>query len=867
MPDLPSGTVTFLFTDIEGSTKLLAEFGQEAFADALTEHRRAVRAAIDEHDGVELGTEGDSFFVVFRTADGALAAAQEAQDALAAGAIKVRMGLHTGTPLIAEEGYVGMDVHRAARVAASAHGGQVVVTEATRALAGPGFDFLDLGRHRLKDLGPPERLYQLGRDRFPALRSLERTNLPTQPTPFLGRERELGEVTSLLRSGDTRLLTLTGPGGSGKTRMALQAAAECAGAFQHGVFWVSIAGLRDPALVLETAAQALGTDDLEEYARDRELLIVLDNFEQVLDAATAVAELLAVSPQLRVLVTSREPLHVTAELTYPVPPLARDESITFFMARARAANPAFVDDDSVAEICRRLDDLPLALELAAARVTALSAGQLLERLESRLPLLISSSRDAPERQRTLRGAIAWSHDLLQPDEQRLFSALGVFAGGWTADAAERVCSADLDLLQSLVEKSLLVFELGRFSMLETIREFAIDQLSASGLETEARRAHALEYAQLAERWKPAFITAERPIALNALEADHDNLREALRFLVGAEPARALKLVGNLWSFWLARGYLSEGRRWLTDAIQAAPEVSNATRARALVGGGILAHYQGDYDEAEEQCTQGLALFRQAGDEEGAAVALMGLALTARTRGDYETAAERYQEAIDFFRRVGDTSDLAYTLDRFGISCWFQGDNRRARELIDESLALFQDLGDADGIALALLDLGLVALSERDPQLARPQLEESLTLSTNVGDRRTIAKTLYALGDADSATGDASGALAHYSQCLDVSTEIGDRWITVLCVERIAGVAAKVQPETAAWLFGGAHRLRRDLGASMGAYFRGLYECDLAELREVLDKGAFESAWRQGMRASPHDIVPRARAYAALNESL
>ncbi len=434
--DLPSGTVTFLFTDIEGSTRLLDALGAGAYADALAEHRQALREAFARHGGVEVDTQGDAFFYAFPTAPGALRAAAEGQEALVSGPIRVRMGIHTGTPHVGLEGYVGADVHRAARIAAAAHGGQVVISASTATLVGPG-SVRDLGDHRLKDLSAAERLYQLGEGEFPPLRSLHRTNLPVPSTPFLGRERELAEVGALLAAPATRLLTLTGPGGSGKSRLSLQSAALASDGFPDGVWWVPLASVLDPELVLDAAARALeGSGDLAAQIGNKRVLLLLDNFEQVVEAAGAIAEVLAACPNLVLLVTSREPLRLTGEQEYPVPPFAHEEAVGFFLARARSVDPGFEADADVSAICRRLDDLPLALELAAARVKALTTAQLLERLEERLPLLTGGARDLPERQRTLRATIDWSYQLLTEEEQRVFRAARRVRGRLHAEAAE-----------------------------------------------------------------------------------------------------------------------------------------------------------------------------------------------------------------------------------------------------------------------------------------------------------------------------------------------------------------------------------------------------------------------------------------------
>ena len=451
--DLPAGTVTFLFTDVEGSTKLLHSLGAEGYADALAEHRRVIREACAREDGVEVDTQGDAFFFAFPTAPGALVAASAFTGALASGQVQVRVGLHTGTPLLTDEGYVGDDVHRAARIAASGHGGQVLVSAASAQLVER--ELRDLGEHRLKDLSAPERVYQLGDGDFPALKSLYRTNLPVPATPFLGREQELAEVVELLGADDTRLLTLTGPGGTGKTRLALQAAGLTSDAYPDGVYWIPLAPLRDATLVLATAGQTLGSKNgLAEHISDKAMLCLFDNFEQVVDAGPELAGLLAECPNLDVLVTSRERLRVSGEQTYPVPPLAESDGEALFTTRARAVDPAFTPSESVRELCLRLDELPLALELAAARTALFSPEQLLDKLSQRLDLL-KGSRDADPRQQTLRATIEWSYDLLSDDERRLFRRLAVFSGGCAYEAAEEIAEADPDTLQSLLDKSLV----------------------------------------------------------------------------------------------------------------------------------------------------------------------------------------------------------------------------------------------------------------------------------------------------------------------------------------------------------------------------------------------------------------------------
>ena len=491
--ELPRGTVTLVFTDIEGSTRLLQDLGTEPYVRAFEDHRRLLRKAFGSHGGIEVELQGDSFHFAFADAQEAVLAADQARKSLAehpweSEPVRVRIGIHTGEPLVSGHVYAGLDVHRAARVMSAGHGGQVLVSETTRELVDETFAMQDLGEHRLKDLQAPLRLFQLGDEDFPPLKSLYQTNLPVPPTPFLGRERELDELSRLLMDGNVRLLTLTGPGGTGKTRLAVQAAAEAAEVYPDGIFWVALAPLRDPTLVMPTIAQVLGAkDDLVGHLESRKVLLLVDNLEHLLQAATELGELLANCPRLTVLATSREPLHLSAEHEYPIQPLQESDAVTLFHERARAAGCAITGNGEVPEICRRLDHLPLAIELAAARAKTLPPRALLERLDQRLPLLTGGPRDLPERQQTLRSTIAWSHELLGPNEQLLFARLAVFAGGCTLESAEQICAAEVDTLHSLVDKNLLRRSNERYWMLETIREFAREQLDSSGEVDEVRR--------------------------------------------------------------------------------------------------------------------------------------------------------------------------------------------------------------------------------------------------------------------------------------------------------------------------------------------------------------------------------------------
>jgi predicted ATPase/DNA-binding SARP family transcriptional activator len=640
---LPTGTVTLLFTDIEGSTRLLHELGSERYGEALAEHRRVVREGCARHGGVEVDAHGDGVFVAFATAPEALAAARDITAALAAGPTRVRVGVHTGTPLLTDEGYVGVDVHRAARIAAVAQGGQVLVSESTAVLVKDALR--PLGEHQLRDLLEPVRLFQLGEGEFRTPASLSRTPLPTQPTPFIGRESELAEVLALLRDPRVRLLTLTGAGGSGKTRLAVQAAAEAALDFRDGVFWVPLQALQDAGLVEFALAQAVGAkDDLDLHLTGKRALVLVDNFEHVMSAAGQLADLCAALPTLKLLVTSREPLHLALEHEYPVHPLAEIEATAFFSERARIVKPDFVEDANVLEICRRLDCLPLALELAAVRVKALSTQDLLRRLGRRLPLLTGGPRDAPERQRTLRATIAWSYELLESQEQRLFADLAVFAGAYTLEAAERVCDAEVDLIDALIDKSLLRREGERYYMLETIREFASERLAESGEEDELRRQHSEYYVDLARSVENQIPSPKAAVLLDQLERDHDNLRAALAWLSGTTPDRALRLAvwglaGRLHSF----GDVALDRR-------------NTVEAARLYRESLEIGHQLMDDRHTAYCLAGLAAVDANRGRRDIAARLWGCVRTfEEASGEtlHETERMRYERVLDEFERAPD----------------------------------------------------------------------------------------------------------------------------------------------------------------------------------------------------------------------
>jgi predicted ATPase/class 3 adenylate cyclase len=810
---LPSGTITFLFTDIEGSTRLLSELG-ETYADVLAEHRRALREAFERHGGVEVDTQGDAFFVAFVRASDAVSAAQAGQDALRAGPVRVRMGLHTGEPLLSGENYVGMDVHRGARVAGAGHGGQVLLSQTTRDLLDSSFKLVDLGLHRLKDLTEPQRLYQLGTEEFPPLKTLHQTNLPVPATPFLGRERELGEVLGLLRS--SRVLTLTGPGGSGKTRLALQTAAEAAEDFPAGVWWVPLSTLRDPSLVHDSIAQVLGSKNgLADHIADKELLLLLDNLEHLLDATPQLAALLERCSGLRLLATSREPLRLSAEQEYPVAPFASEEAVDFFCARARAARPDFVPTAALPDICRRLDNLPLALELAAARVKILSLDQILGRLEQALPLLTGGRSDAPERQRTLAATIAWSHEMLSDSEQGLFASLSVFVGGCTLEAAEAVCAAEVDGLASLVDKSLVRQSGERFWMLETIREFALDQLREHGTHEELRGRHADYFLAGAEATVGPLFESLTQEQLDWFEREQDNLRAALDRLheADADPELEVRLVIACAKFWNHRGLWSEARRWQDAALERAGGAPPLLRGRLLWATAESMWIQGDYRRGKDLAQAAIALLDQ----------LEAATLDAIAARSALAAAEHHL-----------------------------GNVTRAGELFESAAALARVAGNDFLLATALGGLGNQALEARNLSRARGHLEEAAAIARRRRQEPLLANTLVDLGFValeEAAVGDAA---AKFHASLSICRVERVTHTLVWAVEGLAAVAlARDEPAVATRLLAATGSLRTEFGFTEGYYAIGdeVREQTLEAAREKLGEAEFAEALAEGRELS------------------
>jgi len=907
----------FLIADLRGYTAFTEAQGDEAAAALTTSFAGRVRRCAEGYEGQLLEVRGDEVLVTFTSARQALRAAVQLQQESSEMArdesfLHVGIGLDAGEPIPVQGGYRGGALNLAARLCAMAGPGEIFASSGMVHLARQveGLMFVDRGAVRLKGLIEPVQVIQIASEgalsaALPPLQptlASHPTNLPDDPTLFIGREREIGEITSLLKQPHVRLVTLTGPGGTGKTRLALQVANTLLYGFSDGAFFCDLSPLADPSLVPAAMAAVLGikeqsgaslSETLAEVLKEKELLLVLDNFEHLLGACDVVATLLDACRKLHVLVTSRIPLHLSREHEHAVPPLSvpdlkhpsdlaafsNCEAVALFVERARAAKDSFALTDGnarvVAEICTRLDGLPLAIELAAVRIKLFPPQALLQRLSASLQLLTGGAKDRPSRQQTLRNTIEWSYSLLSPEEQALFARLSVFAGGCTLEAAEAVCQPEgeqaieiVEGVTSLLDQSLLR-ELEeekepRFAMLETIREYAAERLEAGDQAGTVRDRHATYYLRLAEEAEPELTRAEQVRWLERLEAEHDNLRAALRRLLDAQQAEeALRLAGALSRFWSTHAHLSEGRQWLERALAIGKETAGALRAKAWRGAGYLAEAQMDYKRATDLYEESLRLYRELDDARGIARAVNGLGNVASAVGDLERAASLYGESLTAYRELGDNWGIAIALCNLAGLAFDLEDYERAIGLYEQGLKLFRELGDTMDIAESLRVLGKIAFIQGDYERAVSLYDQSLTLFRDVGDTPRVAAALGNLGTVALAQGDHEQATALYDQGLTLCREVGDVWGIRIEIYNLGDLAAaRHEPERAARLYGAADNLGVVYPVPLTTAERRRHEQMLAEARQQLDEPTWTAAWEEGRVLS----LERAIQYA-LGESV
>ncbi len=906
------------------------------------QHPGAMKAAVERHDailqeaieafrGVVFRRMGDAFCACFVLAPQALGAVLAAQRALhqerwdpRVAPIKVRMALHTGPGEVREGDYVRPHLNRIARLLAVGYGGQILLTGATYQLVfdnlPEGVGLRDLGDHKLKDLQRPEHVFQMVVDDlpsdFPPIKTLDTrpNNLPVQRTDFIGRKKEVELTQEILARPQVRLVTLTGPGGTGKTRLSLQVGEMLLDRFRDGVFFVPLAALTDPALVPVAIAKTLGLmgdgnrpiiESLKAYLGQKELLLLLDNFEQVSSAGQVVSELLSDASQLKVLVTSREVLHIYGEKEFPAPPLQLPdlrhsptlenltdfESVRLFIERARDVKPDFdlTNENApiIAEICVRLDGLPLAIELAAARVKLLTPQAILSRLESSLKVLTGGGRDLPARQQTLRCAIGWSYDLLSSDERTLFRRMGVFMGGCTFEAAEAVAAGRslpthtgstpdelapfemniFDGVASLNDKSLLRQVDGthvesRFMMLETIREYALERLEERGEISIMRRAHAYYFLQVAEECAPLIQTLRQKEAAQRLETEHDNMRAALQWSLSSvgDKEVGLGIATALHLFWQMRGHLSEGRRWMEALLPGVPEPTQL-RARALYAAGYMTFLQGDPSAGQVLLEESTAISRELGDKLGLAYARSSLGVTMAFGGDQEGRTIN-SEGVKLFRQLGDEGKpgLVLGLMSSGMLSFMHGDYSVARSTWEECRALSREVGDPYGMAQASALLADIARIEGNYPRAGSFYEESLLLFQDQGGTSDIPGVLHNLGYVALAKGDYPKAGALFKESLTLHQEIGNKQGISECLTGFAALAgAQGDPTRAARLFGASEGLRSAIGAYMWPAEQIERDRHLASARAQLDEAAWDRAWRAGLAMSMEAAV----AYAVI----
>ncbi len=905
----PTGTVTLVFTDIEGSTVLLQALG-DRYPEVLADHHRLIREAFAHHGALERGSAGDGLYFVFGAARAAVQAAIDAQLAINAATwpggvvIRDRMGLHTGEPWTASEGYVGLDVHRAARICAAGHGGQILISQTTRDLVAdelhPPTGVVDLGPQRLRSFDTPQRLYQIvaeGLDRdFPPPRATDvpRNNLKLEVTSFIGREREIEQASRMLERSS--LLTLTGPGGVGKTRIGLRLARTLLDRFEDGVWVVECGALTDPAFVLPSVVSAIGMTEaagrslltaVVDHLKAKQLLLVMDDCDPVLaECADLAAELVRSCPSVRIVVTSREALGVPGEAVLPIASMTTPESgqtvtvhdleavdaCRLFVERATAVQPTFEltqqNARSVAQLCRRLDGIPLAIELAAARVRTLPVEQIATRLDDRFRLLTGGSRAAVARHQTLRATIDWSYDLLTEAERSVLRRLSVFAGGATLEAAETVCAGDpvdpldiLDLLGRLVEKSLVFTDPttaeAHFRLLETVREYARGRLVEAGEAADTLRLHRDWYLAMVDEAAPKFFHGPEPVEwLRRLDSEHDDVGAALEWCMDqpGEGSAGLRIAAGLWRYWEIRGHLTEGRGWLERMIEMAGDDVSPLLANALTGAGTLAFMQGDFRAASTFHERSLALHRQIGDPQSVAYAANNLANTVLQLGDHARARGLYEETIAHCVQIGDWRGEAFGSINLAEVAARQGDFEAARTLHEDVLTTIRASGDRWMEAFVLNAFARATSQAGDRAGARSLHIEALAILEEIGDRRGAARGLTQLAELARADGDTARARGLLRQSLAIRQELGDMPGLASAMESLAGAVASDDPEAAARLHGAAESLRESIRAMVPPQAAATHDQNLAEIETKLGTDRFEAARREGRLMTPNEAL-------------
>ncbi len=885
MERLPTGNVTFLFTDLEDSTRLWELHGQ-AMRDALLRHDAIMQEAIEAHGGTLVKHTGDGVCAVFPEAREAAAACLAAQRALLAAsdgevALRSRMAIYTGVAELQGSDYRGPVLNRAARLMAAAHGGQVLMSQSARAAVGGGLPegayARDLGLRRLRDVPETERVFQLVADglrsEFPPLRTLDIRKLavPSPPGELIGRARELAAVAHLFRHGRARLVTLTGPGGIGKSRLSIEIARKLVDDYTDGAIFVALASVASADAVPHAIAQALEVRESAGEApsqaicaalRDRNLLLVLDNFEQVVDAAPLVGTLLEAAPRLHVLATSRERLHLSCEREHALAPMSEDDAIALFVARAQAIKPGLRlqagNARAVAEICRRVDGLPLAIELAAARVRILSLPRIRAELDASLRFLVGGARDLPERHRTLRATIDWSFRLLDAHEQALFRRFSIFADGATLDAVEAACRGSRDTtltLESLVAKSLVRTDDGddpRFSMLETIREFAREALKASGEAEAVAEAHAEHFAHIADELHAHRKDPGEIAWIRRLERDHENLRSALAWTAATgNAARGTRMCKSLFAFWTTRGHLAEGRRWCARMLELpTADAAGFDRVATMHALAVLAARQGDYEAARPLFERSAAALREGGRLEPAANALNNLGNVLLHTGDLAGSRRAYEESLAIKRELG--APVGMTLSNLANVLNDDGDPAGARALLEEALRQCRAHDDLRGAANAQSSLAGVLLLMGDREAARASCDDALAIFRGLEAKGQLAEVLAARGDVALEDGDLALARQCYVEALAIAVEIGERRAASFALESFAKLASATgNPLVAARNLGAARRIRDEIGMVQGGDAGSLVEAVRASCG---DAAAFDDAWRAGLNAPLESAV-------------